>query len=169
MSRQSRTLLPAALAASLMLAGCGDSGPPPAPPAPPEKFVFISATDCAAAGKLNLERCGDLIDKAVDEHIRKAPTYTSVKACETVEGSDRCERTDKKAFRPRLLAFAVVVAGNDAVAAPLYATIGGEPGFRTADKQMFLTTDENLNFSPKALAMYESNKFEGVQQGGYQF
>ena len=34
---------------------------------------------------------------------------------------------------------------------------------------MFLTTDENLTFSPKAVAMYETNKFEGVQSGGYQF
>jgi len=168
MTRQSRTIFPAAVLAALMLAGCGSSAPP-APPVPPDKSVFISAKDCAESGKLKLERCGELIDAAIEDHIRSAATYTSQKACEAVEGPERCERTDKKAFRPRLLAFVVVIAGEQSISAPLYATIGGEPGFRTRDKQMFLTTDENLTFSPKAVAMYETNKFDGVPSGGYQF
>ena len=117
MTRQSRMILPAAVLAALMLAGCGSSAPP-APPVPPDKSVFISAKDCAESGKLKLERCGELIDVAIEDHIRSAPTYTSQKACEAVEGPERCERTDKKAFRPRLLAFVVVIAGEQSVSAP---------------------------------------------------
>jgi uncharacterized protein YgiB involved in biofilm formation len=166
MPNTTRTLVPATLAAALMLGGCGGPAAPIAPPAPPEKFVFISAKDCAESGRLKMNACADLIDKAVEEHVRVAPTYKSLKACEAVEGSERCERTDNKAFRPRLLAFAVIIAGEQTASGPLYATIGGEAGFRAADKQLYLVTDDNLNFSAKALAVYDSNKYDGPTSGG---
>jgi uncharacterized protein YgiB involved in biofilm formation len=150
------------LLASLGLAGCGASTPPQ-PPVPVERYVFISAKDCSESNKLPMQKCGDIIDAAVASHVANAPSYTSKKACEVAEGPERCERTDSRSFRPRLVAFLVSIAGPDASASVLYPAPGAEAGFRGQEKkQLFLITDETLTFSPKALAVYEANKGEGA-------
>ncbi len=149
-----------ALAVSAVtLAGCGGGGKPVAAPTHSERFVFISAKDCAASGKLKMQQCGDAVDAAIATHLGTAPTYASLRTCETVEGGDRCERTDNKAFRPRLVAFLFTIAGENVNAEPLYPPPGSEEGLRQSDKKkIVLTTDDAVTYSPLAIAAYESNK-----------
>jgi hypothetical protein len=149
------------LLAAAALAGCGNGGgaKTAAPAAQSERFVFISAKDCAESGRLKLQQCGDAIDAAIAAHLATAPTYVSLRACEATEGGDRCERTDNKAYRPRLVAFLFNITGDAVKADPLYPPPGTEAGLRQTDKKkIVLTTDDAVTYSPLALAAYESNK-----------
>jgi uncharacterized protein YgiB involved in biofilm formation len=152
-------------ACTLAFAGCGSSAPDPQGGV--ERGVFTSATDCAEAGKLTLDQCSLAIAAAIAEHEQTAPLYPSLKSCEKVEGSEKCERTDTKAFRPRLLAF-VVTMSDPPEAQPLYPTSNGEAGFRTASKKVLLSDDESLMFSKPALAAAELN-VGNSNGGGYNF
>lgn len=141
----------------LLLAGCGDSGPPPAPPPPPKpvvKAVFVSARDCTESGKGTREACEASIDRAVGEHLATAPTYPSPKLCEAAEGTNMCERTEGKTYRPRLVAF-LVTFGEQVTAVPLYSH-KAEPGFRTlGGKMSVLVSDDTITFSSLALGSAE--------------
>lgn len=141
-------------AASLLaLAGCGASAPQN-PKAPVAKGVFTSASDCAGAAILSLEECSDVIEKAVADHERTSPSYSSQKACESAEGADKCERTEAKRFRPRLSAF-MIVAAEPPFARPLYPSDGTSVSFRTADKTVLSSDDDNVPFSRPAMAAAE--------------
>jgi len=150
----------------LALAGCGASEPQSDTPI--ERGVFTSATDCAEGGKRTLEQCSAAITAAVAEHERAAATYPSLKSCETAEGADKCERTDTKSFRPRLMAFLVRMTDPPA-AWPLYPTIKGEAGFRTGDNTILLSEDESLTFSRPALAAAELHAGKGSASSSYNF
>jgi len=143
------------LLAATALAGCG-GGAPKTPEVAAERAVYTNARDCATGNKITIEQCSEAINKAIAEHEATAPKYTSIRSCETAEGEGKCDRIADKQFRPRLLAFLVTLS-KPPVARPLYATIGGEQGFRLADKTMLLGTDETLTFSTRATAAYELN------------
>lgn len=138
--------------ATLALAGCGSGSQEPAKPV--ARGVFTSASDCAEAGTLTLEQCSNAIAQAVANHEKTAATYTTLKKCEATEGTERCERTAEKVFRPRLLAFAVT-PGKPPSASPLYASGNGQPGFKMSDKKVLQADDESLTFSRAAMGVAE--------------
>lgn len=141
--------------AALALAGCSGGAKKPEPPA--FQGIYTASGDCADSGKLTIDQCLAAMEKAVAEHEKSAPSYSSLKSCETTEGRDRCERTHIGSYRPVLLAF-LVIASKQPVAKPLYAS--GDPkkvGFRTATKEFFLTSDEAVTMSAHAHTLAEAN------------
>lgn len=149
-----------ALAAALGLAACGKGASnKAAQKVPVDRFVFISAKDCADNGRLPMQKCAEIIDAAIASHINTTQSFPSLRSCETAEGGDRCERTDTKSFKPRLVAFLVSIAGDQAAAEPLYPPPGTEQGLRGVNKKnLVLVADETVTFSPRAIAAYEQNK-----------
>jgi uncharacterized protein YgiB involved in biofilm formation len=150
-----RIVLRLACLASLSLAACG--APKPKADGTAAVGVFISAQDCAASQKLQLDDCSQLIQKALDAHQQGQKTYTSQRLCAAVEGPDQCERADNNAFQRRLLAFKVVFSTPPS-SAPLYS-VGekGVVGFATLDKKQLLAVDETLIFSADAKFVAEGN------------
>jgi len=155
-----KTLSTLALTAGLALsiAGCGKSSS--STTLKTERGIYTSASDCAASGKLTIDICESIIERAIATHEKTATSYASLRSCETAEGADRCERGQNDSYRPRLLAFIVFKTDNP-YSQPLYATPKGEPGFRAADKTMYLSSDETLLFSSHAETLYESNAGNG--------
>ena len=154
---RSRLTVLLAMIPGLLLAGCGDSHPPPAatPAKPIVKGVFVSARDCSDSGNGTVEACEGAIDRAVAEHLASAPNYPSAKLCEATEGANMCERTESKSWRPRLVAF-LVTFGEPISAVPLYAH-KSEPGFRNlGGKLTVLVSDEAYSFSKLALGNAEA-------------
>lgn len=150
---RTRVLYLAAALPGLLLAGCGDSQPQAAAPAaaPVVKGVFVSARDCTDSGQAPREACEAAIDRAVAAHVATAPSYPSQRACETAEGTNMCERTDAKTYRPRLIAFLVTFA-KPVSAQPLYPH-KTDPGFRTlGNKVTILVSDDGYTFSRTALS-----------------
>ena len=143
--------------AALAAAGCGGSPSQPAGPAPTaEKSIFSSAKDCAENSKLPMQKCSELVEAAIAEHMKSSPTYLSQRTCETTEGADRCERHNERSYRPRLIAFAFTITGEQATATPVYIlNDGASTGFRNG-KLTYLLTDDNLKVTKKSLAVYES-------------
>lgn len=158
-----RIAILAATTVPVALAGCG-GGAPETPKVAAERAIYTNAKDCAAGGKLDIDQCTTLIEKAIADHEDKAPKYASQKSCEAVEGAEKCERYGTKQFRPRLIAF-LITKSTPPVAAPLYPTIEGEMGFRTADKLVLLGSDESLTISDKAVAAYEQHSAGGTKKG----
>ncbi len=158
---RSKLSLPLAAAASIALAGCGGSAPPP-PQATNEQVVFVTTQDCTSTGKLKPAECAAAVKKALEDHLANSPTYRSLVSCEKSEGEQKCERMDEKTFRPRLMAMSVAVPDLEAArqksqpvpVVPLYATMGGEAGFRTLAKVVLKGDDEMIRFTPKAVAVY---------------
>ena len=146
----------------LGLAGCGAAPQKSAASAP--RGIFTSANDCSENGQLKIELCSKAIDAAIAEHEASAPSYTTLKACETAEGADRCERAASGRYRPRLLAF-LVTGSAPPVGRPLYATLKGEPGFRTGERKNLLASDETLRFSEHAVTAYEAHQPSGKRKG----
>ena len=157
----------AVIASALVAAGCGGGTPQPKPGAvKTETSIYISAKDCAENSKLPMQRCADLIDTAIAEHLKSAKTYLSQRACEVDEGAERCERMDEKSYRPRLIAFAISITGPKEVALPVYIlNTQKDTGFRNG-KQNFLLTDDTLNVSKKSVAVYESLRGKPTSGGG---
>jgi hypothetical protein len=142
----------------LALSGCGaDPQPAPKSAAPAiERGVFISATDCAATGKLTLDQCGDAIDKAVASHEAHAPDFAALDRCEAMFGQDRCDKGFDQRYRPRLQAFFVILA-KPARAVPLYPPANNMIGFQSPSKQPINATDETLRVSVAALTVAHEN------------
>ncbi len=144
------------LLASTVLAGCGSGSQPSQPQAKVPRGIFISASDCADAGKLTLDECGQAIDMAVALHEKQAPFYTSLQKCVAAEGSDFCDKT-VEGYRARLQAFLVTMNPKRPAAAPLYPSKPGSPGFRSAGKETVDANDESLNVSVAALTVANEN------------
>lgn len=149
-------------AAALSLMGCGSEQPvaakTPAPGVPTEKRIFVSSADCEMAGQITFDDCAAAIDKAVQLHDKKAPSYKSLGTCEETEGVDKCERIGDRAFRPRLAAF-LLESASPPTAKPLYLTKDGALGFRGSDqKEQYLSKDDNLLFTKSAVDLYELHK-----------
>lgn len=149
-----RFLLAGFAAGAVVLGGCG--GEAPKAKGPIYKGVYTSASDCAGGGHLTIDACSALIERGIAEHERTAPTYNSQKSCEAAEGADKCERSATNKFRPRLSAFMVLTTEPPTIR-PLYPTLGGENGFRTADKTVIKADDESLNFSLGAQSLAEAH------------
>lgn len=130
MQRLSMFRTTATLACCLSLAGCGGSAEPKAK-SEAKQFIVVSAVDCADNTGLEFSTCIDVLQKAIAEHDKSAVTYTKISACETAEGTDRCERVDDKTYRARLSAFQITMAAKP-TAIPLYAGKSPTAGFRTA-------------------------------------
>lgn len=147
------------LAATTAVAGCGGGGKQAAQQVLGDRYVFISAKDCAESGKLDLQKCGDAVDAAIAAHLATAPTYKSLYSCEKTEGEERCERTDEKSFRPRLVAYLVTVAAGNVRAEPLYSATPSDKGLRLTDKKkVLLVTDDTVSYSQSSIAVYEANR-----------
>lgn len=144
-----------AAAACLALAGCGEAKKTTAAPAA-FRGVYTTSSDCADSGKLTYEQCVTAMEKAVTEHEKTATSFKTLTSCEASEGVNRCERTHLGTYRPVLLAF-LVTASTPPRAQPLYAIGDKKVGFRTASKEVFLTSDENITMSRHAQSMAESN------------
>lgn len=142
--------------AAAALSGCS-GGAKKTAELPPFQGIYTASGDCADSGKLTIDQCLAAMEKAVAEHEKSAPSYNSLKSCETTEGRDRCERTHIGTYRPVLLAF-LVIASKQPVAKPLYAS--GDPkkvGFRTAAKEFYLTSDEAVTMSEHAHTLVEAS------------
>lgn len=160
-SSRTKTLLSALTLATsaVLLAGCGGGSKPAAQQAQGDRYIFISAKDCAESGKLDLQKCGDVVDAAITTHLATAPTYKSLASCEKTEGMERCERTDDKTFRPRLVAYLVTINGTNVTALPLYSGGPDDKGLRQTDKKkILLVGDESLTYSQSSIAIYEANR-----------
>lgn len=141
----------------LSLAGCG--GPAPKKQGPAALVgIYTSAADCSGSKKLSVADCNTLIHHAVAEHQQTAKTYISLRLCEAAEGSDRCERTEENAFRPKLLAFHITFS-TPPVIQGLYAPADkSQLGFSNRDKSLtVLAVDETLTFSENARFVAEGN------------
>lgn len=142
--------------AVLALGGCGGDGKKTAEPAA-FQGIYTASGDCADSGKLTIDQCLTAMEKAVAEHEKSAPSYSTLRSCEATEGRDRCERTHIGNYRPVLLAF-LVVASKPPVAKPLYAS--GDPkkiGFRSAAKDFYLTSDDAVTMSEHAQTLAEAH------------
>lgn len=144
--------------AALVLAGCGGGGSAKKTAEPPPfRGIYTASGDCADSGKITIDDCVTAMEKAVADHEKTAPTYTSLRSCEATEGRERCERTHVGAYRPVLLAF-LITASKPPVAVPLYATGDAKKiGFRTAAKEFFLAGDEAVAMSEHAQTLAESS------------
>lgn len=158
------------LAVSAALAGCGDSGggskqaAGKAPVAP--RGIYISTNDCIEGKMLNADQCSALIESAIAMHEARAAKYDSIISCSRAEGPDRCERTVNRTFSPRLQAF-FVIASEQPTALPLYATGGGETGFKTLSKQIVDIRSDHLTISTPALALAHENARLPVSDAAY--
>jgi uncharacterized protein YgiB involved in biofilm formation len=135
-------------ASSIALTACG--GEEPAKKAPLVQHIITSAVDCSESAALSYEDCSKIIESAVADHDQNAEKFSSLKACETSEGADKCERVDEKAFRPKLVAFLLTMS-DPPKAEPLYATTDGVLGFRGADSTSYASDDDKYRFSKSAL------------------
>jgi len=132
-------------AAALALAGCGDS----AAKVETKRFIVTSAIDCADNTGLEYDRCADLLQFAVAQHDKVAPTYTKLEDCESTEGEGRCERAGERSYRARVAAFQISV-GEKSSALPLYAPSTNKAGLRTAANVEILPDAESFTFSESA-------------------
>lgn len=152
--------LPLLTVAGLLLAGCGQSGPP----VPTERFVYVSSQDCAAAERVKPEDCIKAVDKAIVEHDKLPLKYPTLADCEKAEGADRCERVVERHWRPRLMAFHFTVKGPSVVAAPLYAGLKGATVFRDAGGSVLdWERTDGVVFSRQSIRKAEG--FAPVQRG----
>lgn len=142
-------------AIALLAAACGNASTKSAEPAA-FRGIYTASGDCADSGKFTFDECVSAMEKAVAEHEKTAPTYTSMRSCENTEGIERCERTHLGNFRPILLAF-LMTASKPPVAKPLYGLDDTKPGFRTAANEQFLILDEALAVSPHAQTLAEAS------------
>ncbi len=147
------TLIAGAFAAALLaLAGCGDSSTPDGEAL--VRGVVTTSADCAGIGKLSLEQCQQAIESAVAMHEANAPSYPSLQACEAAQGPEKCERTNGAGFRPRLMAF-IIVMGTPPYAEPLYPAGSSDAGFQTGNRTKISTADASLTFSRQARGIAE--------------
>lgn len=156
------------LCGSALLSGCGGDPAPASKSAaaPIERGVFISATDCAATGKLTLDQCGQAIDNAVAAHEAKAPVSNTADECEGTFGSDRCDKGVDGRYRPRLQAFFVTLALPPR-AVPLYPPSSSLIGFQSPSRQPIDARDDSLRVSVAALTLaYENAKLPKGAGGG---
>ncbi len=156
------------LGGSALLSGCGGDPAPASKSAAAaiERGVFISATDCAATGKLTLDQCGQAIDNAVAAHEAKAPVSNSIDECEHMFGSNRCDKGDDGRYRPRLQAFFVTLALPPR-AVPLYPPSNTLIGFQSPSRQPIDARDDTLRVSVAALTLaYENAKLPKGSGGG---
>jgi hypothetical protein len=138
------------------LGGCGeDATAVPNGPAA-ERGIFISSSDCADAGKLTIDQCGQAIDKAVAMHNRKAASYKNLRDCAAVEGPDRCSRDVDGSYRSNLQAFLVTMSDPPS-AVPLYASTDGSVGFRGMDKKAYPAIADGYTVSAAAQAAAHEN------------
>jgi hypothetical protein len=155
--RQSLNFI-AVLVACAAMSGCGDASHPAngSSHRAVERGIFISASDCAATGKLTLEQCGRAIDAAVVRHEAHAPAYNSRHQCEANAGVDRCDRGVDGRYRLRLQAFFVTLA-NPANAVALYPPSKVMIGFQSPSKQPVDARDDTLRVSDAALSLAHEN------------
>ena len=146
-----------ALAAALGLSGCGKSEDKVASKIETEKAIYMSSADCTDGGKVAADMCAVLIDRAVKMHEAQAPTFKSLRSCETDAGVDRCERTGKELYRMRLQAFLFEIIGKQAMATPLYPSADAKIGFRDAAKKAVDARDENFIVSQASLTLAHEN------------
>lgn len=137
------------------LSACGDnsiSASPAAAGAPP-RGIFISASDCAAANKISLEECGRAIDRAVTTYLRQAPSYRSLRSCESAAGANRCTRDVDGHYRAQLQAFLVTMSKPAHAEALFPPTHKGTIGFKSAQGTVQAFTDDyTISASAQAIA-----------------
>jgi hypothetical protein len=151
-----RSLLSVAVIA-LATSACGKSeskGPTSTGP----QGIFVSASDCAAAGKLSLDQCGAAIDGALIANEKNGKTYTSFQQCGATEGESYCDKGVDGNYRGRILAF-LITMGSKPTAEPLFAaTTKKEIGFRSPSKSMINALDDTLIVSSAALGVAHDNQ-----------
>jgi hypothetical protein len=138
------------------LGGCGENATAVSNEAAAERGIFISSGDCADAGKLTIDQCGQAIDKAVTLHNREAASYKNLRDCAAVEGPDRCARDVDGSYRSNLQAFLVTMS-TPASAVPLYASTDGSIGFRGMDKKAYPAIADGYSISAAAQAAAHEN------------
>lgn len=151
-----RLAIAANLVLAALLAGCGDNTPAAqkGPPAP--RGIFISASDCADAGKISIENCGRAIDDAVAAYQQTAPSYKSLRSCDSALGPDRCVRGVDGKYRPQLQAFLVTMS-TPASAVALYPPAGANTkGFRSKTGAVS-AFDDGYTISASAQAVASDN------------
>ncbi|MGE5266650.1 MAG: DUF1190 domain-containing protein [Deltaproteobacteria bacterium] len=136
------------LAACLALTGCGKSESKVVK-VEGQKFIVISAIDCADNTGLDYDKCLGLIEGAIKEHDKAATRYTRLADCEKAEGANRCDRLGEKSYRARLSAFQIILS-DKAAAVPLYAIKDDKPGFRSASSGDILPDTDNVTFTKSA-------------------
>ena len=140
---------------SVLLVGCGGSAPKAPSAENKPKGIYVSSSDCADNDFLEFDACETVVEKAIEVHNAKSPTYTSLRACEAKEGEGKCERALDSKFRPRLLAFEIT-GGERPSAKPLYPGLKGEAGFRDLSGTVILEKEFKVPFSPQAVAAFEN-------------
>lgn len=147
------TLLPI-LATTLAVTGCGDGAEQNTKPI--ERGVVTSALECADIYSLDIAKCQKAIRTAISDHEKNSPKYNRLHKCEETEGPQRCERAGQKDFSRRLQAFLLGVK-DPPIAAPLYATTGGEVGFVRSSGDVILADQDEIKFSEQAQVIADNN------------
>ncbi len=145
-----------AVAALFALAGCGKSEDKAAAAAPVEKAIYMSAADCADGGKVPAEQCDALIETAVKQHEKNAPSFKSLRSCEEASGIERCENNVTGTYRMRLQGF-LIAFGKTITSAPLYPSDGGKIGFRDDKKAAIDALSDAFIVSNAALQAAHEN------------
>ena len=152
---QSVALVGGAVLLAMVQGGCSKPQNKAAGP-PPHKGIYTTGIDCANSEKISFEDCSAAIERAVQEHVAHAPTYSELRFCQAKEGEGKCEAAGEGRFRAKLMAF-FVTASVPPVAVPLYAHSKGEDGFRDLAGKTYMHDNEELVFSEHAQTMYERN------------
>ena len=152
----SKTAIATTILASLILAACGGSAPPPVAGPAVERGIFISSGDCADSKKLTADECDKAIESAVALHEAQAVHHKTARACEAVAGLERCDKTVDGQFRPRLQAFFVVMS-KPPTAVPLYPPQVSSMAFQSLSKQIINAKDETLIVSAAAVTLANEN------------
>ncbi|MBA2127359.1 hypothetical protein DLM45_14165 [Hyphomicrobium methylovorum] len=139
-----------------LLAGCGeDATAVQKEPASPQG-IFVSSGDCASAGTLTIDQCGQAIDRAVAFDQKNAPTYGSLASCNKAQGPGRCAKAVDGAYRANIQAFLVTMSKKPRATA-LYAANDGSIGFADAEKNAFGVESETYTVSTSAQALAHEN------------
>ncbi|MDX2258887.1 MAG: DUF1190 domain-containing protein [Hyphomicrobiaceae bacterium] len=144
------------IAAALALAGCGGGSSEAEAAKNAPKGVFISTSDCANSGVLDHDTCSKGVSAAISEHNEKAPSYVTERACETAEGTGRCERSIDTRYRRRLIAY-FVRGGEKPEGKALYVE-PSKDGYVDLKKAPYLESDATLTFSTQALASFQQHR-----------
>jgi len=153
-------------ASALVLTAC-DNGQ--------EAALFESTEQCGTQEGFTLEACQAAEKKAVEEHVRVAPKYTSVADCEADFGTEKCETAPVQTtsggsvFMPMMMGYMMgnMLSGNSRVASqPLYRSKDDPKSFRTGDNQK-VGTKTGPTKVPSNIARAPSTKTSTVRRGGF--
>lgn len=141
----------ATLVACVAAAGCGKAPATAAKKA--ERLVYASLGDCIETARFDAAECDRIIQTALADHDRSAPSYRNEAACEKAEGTGWCDRAQSDKFVPRPAAFLVTIGANTR-AQPLYRGLNNAKVLRTLSGPT-MQPDGDAKFTDRARSRFD--------------